>query len=258
MISVDINSDLGESFGAYTIGMDAEVICSVTSVNVACGFHAGDPLVMEKTVRLAAQSGTEVGAHPGYPDLQGFGRRSLAMSPDEVRACVMYQVGALQGFLRAQGMTLQHVKPHGAMYNDAAVSPQIARAICLGVKAVAPDAVLLGLAGSCLLDEAQKLGLQTASEVFADRAYNDDGTLVSRRLPGAVLHDADTAIARTVRLVREGVVESVSGRMIPIRADSICVHGDNPSALDFVRRIRSSLEAAGVAVRAMGRKGREA
>lgn len=213
---------------------------------------------MEKTVRLAAQSGTEVGAHPGYPDLQGFGRRSLAMSPDEVRACVMYQVGALQGFLRAQGMTLQHVKPHGAMYNDAALSPQIARAICLGVKAVAPDAVLLGLAGSCLLDEAQKLGLQTASEVFADRAYNDDGTLVSRRLPGAVLHDADAAIARTVRMVREGVVESVSGRSIPIRADSICVHGDNPSALDFVRRIRSALEEAGVAVRALGRTGREA
>lgn len=251
---IDLNSDLGESFGAYTIGMDEKILRSVTSANVACGFHAGDPAVMEKTVRLAREAGAAVGAHPGFPDLQGFGRRNLAMSPDEARSCVMYQVGALQAFLAAEGMTLQHVKLHGALYNMAAADYKLSRAICEGIRRIAPDAVFLGLSGSCMLEAAQDAGLKTAGEVFADRAYNEDGTLVSRRLPGAVLHDPEEAIARTIRMVTEGKVRAVTGTDIPIRADSVCVHGDNESALVFVRRIRESLEQAGVAVRALGEK----
>jgi len=250
---VDLNSDLGESFGAYTIGRDNEITKYVTSVNVACGFHAGDPLVMEKTVLLAKQNGIAVGAHPGYPDLGGFGRRNLAMSYDEARTCVMYQVGALQAFLAAQGMRLQHVKLHGALYNTAAKDEALSLAICEGIAAIAPDAVFLGLAGSCMITAAEKVGLKAMSEVFADRAYNDDGSLVSRRLPGAVLHDAEEAIARTVRMVKEGVVTSINGRDIPIRADSVCVHGDNDSALEFVKNIRAALESAGVSVLPLGR-----
>ena len=252
MYKVDLNSDLGESFGAYTIGMDAEVLQYTTSANVACGFHAGDPQVMEKTVRLAAEHGVGIGAHPGYPDLQGFGRRAMALSPDEARACVMYQVGALQAFLRSEGVSLQHVKLHGALYNSAAVDAKLAHAVCEGIARVAPEAVLLGLSGSCMLTEAEKLGLRTCAEVFADRAYNDDGTLVSRRLPGAVLHDPELAIARTVRMVREGVVESIQGHLVPIRAESVCVHGDNSSAVAFVRQIHAALEAAGVSVLSLG------
>ena len=195
---------------------------------------------------MAAAAGVAIGAHPGYPDLQGFGRRSMALSPEEARAAVMYQVGALQAFARANGAKLRHVKLHGALYNAAAVDFDLALAICDGIRAVAPDALFLGLAGSRMLDAAAQTGLRAASEVFADRAYNDDGTLVSRRLPGAVLHDADLAIARTLRMVKDGVVESVNGRLVPIRADSICVHGDNASALAFVRSIRQALLDAGV------------
>lgn len=249
---VDLNSDLGESFGAYTIGRDEDVTEYVTSVNVACGFHAGDPDVMEKTVLIAKKNGIAVGAHPGYPDLSGFGRRNLAMSPDEARTCVMYQLGALQAFLTANGMKLQHVKLHGALYNTAAVDERLAMAICEGVAAVAPGTCFLGLAGSKMLQAAEKAGLRAVSEVFADRAYNDDGTLVSRKLPGAVLHDADEAIARTIRMVKEGVVTSINGNDIPIRADSICVHGDNASALEFVRNICEALINAGIDVRSFG------
>lgn len=252
MRRVDINSDLGESFGAYTIGSDEAVMQYATSVNIACGFHAGDPVVMEKTVALARAAGVGVGAHPGYPDLQGFGRRRLAMSPSEARAAVIYQIGALQGFLNAAGLTLQHVKLHGALYNAAATDDALARAVCLGVRDAAPGAILLGLSGSAMLRAAEQAGLRAAGEVFADRAYNDDGTLVSRSLPGAVLHDAGFAIARAVRMVKEGVVESVNGKPTPVRADSICVHGDNANALEFVRRLRRALEAEGVVVAPLG------
>ena len=255
MKRVDLNSDLGESFGAYTIGMDEKILGVVTSVNVACGFHAGDPTVMEKTVRMAKENGVAVGAHPGFPDLQGFGRRKLAMSNDEARTCVMYQVGALRAFLEANGMQLQHVKLHGALYNMAAVDPDLSEAICRGIRSVAPDAVFLGLAGSKMAEAAQTVGLGFASEVFADRAYNDDGTLVSRKLPGAVLHDADAVIERVIRMVTEGRVRSINGVDIPIRADSICVHGDNPDALDFVYKIRNALEKAGIEVAAFGNRG---
>ena len=251
MKRVDLNADLGESFGAYTIGADGALLPLVTSANVACGFHAGDPLVMRDTVRLAKRFGVAVGAHPGLPDLQGFGRRRMELTPDEARAMVMYQVGALQAFLRAEGVALQHVKLHGALYNAAAMDLKLSLAICEGIRSVAPEAVFMGLAGSRMLEAAREAGLQTASEVFADRAYNDDGTLVSRRLPGAVLTDPDEIAARALRMVRDGVVESVNGVTVPILAETICVHGDNQSALTAAGRIRDALRAAGVAVSAL-------
>ena len=249
MLRVDMNSDLGESFGAYTIGMDAEILKYVTSANIACGFHAGDPVVLRKTVALAAQAGVAIGAHPGYPDLQGFGRRNMSLSAEELKACVQYQIGAILAFAKANGLKLQHVKPHGAMYNMAAVDIKLSRAICEGVAEVDPNIILLCLASSKHIDAAKEVGLRYASEVFADRAYNEDGTLVSRKLPGAVIHDTELAISRTVRMVKEGVVTTITGKDIPISADSICVHGDNVSALAFVKNIRETLIAEGVEIR---------
>lgn len=248
MYKVDLNADLGESFGAYTIGMDADVLTYITSANVACGFHAGDPLVMEKTVKLAAERGTAVGAHPGYPDLMGFGRRNLKVKPEEAKAYIKYQVGALMAFTKAQGIKMQHVKPHGAFYNMAAVDDKLAAAICEGIYEVDPSLILLGLAGSAHIRAAKAVGLRAASEVFADRAYMEDGTLVPRTMPGAMVHDRELAIARTVRMVKEGCVEAITGKTIPIQADSICVHGDNPDAIGFVNKIRDTLIAEGVTV----------
>ena len=248
MYFVDLNADLGESFGAYTIGMDSEVLRYITSANVACGFHAGDPVVMEKTVALAKERDTRVGAHPGYPDLMGFGRRNLKIKPAEAKAYIKYQVGALLAFTNAAGVKMQHVKPHGAFYNMAAVDDALALAICEGVYEVDPSLILLGLAGSAHIRAAEKVGLRVASEVFADRAYMEDGTLVPRGTPGAMVHDRDLAIERTVRMVKEGVVETLSGKIIPIRADSICVHGDNPDAIGFTEKIRDAMIAEGVTV----------
>lgn len=248
MYKVDLNADLGESFGAYTIGMDAEVLRYITSANVACGFHAGDPVVMQKTVSLASERGTAVGAHPGYPDLMGFGRRNMKVKPDEAKAYIKYQVGALMAFTGAAGLKLQHVKPHGAFYNMAAVDDKLALAICEGIFEVDPELIMLGLAGSAHIRAAKAVGLKVASEVFADRAYMDDGTLVPRTMPGAMVHDKSLAIARTVRMVKEGVVETITGKLIPIQADSICVHGDNPDAIGFVKEIRDTLEREGVTV----------
>lgn len=248
MYFVDLNADLGESFGAYTIGMDSEVLRYITSANVACGFHAGDPVVMEKTVALAKERDTRVGAHPGYPDLMGFGRRNLKIKPAEAKAYIKYQVGALLAFTNAAGVKMQHVKPHGAFYNMAAVDDDLALAICEGVYEVDPSLILLGLAGSAHIRAAEKVGLRVASEVFADRAYMEDGTLVPRGTPGAMVHDRDLAIERTVRMVKEGVVETLSGKIIPIRADSICVHGDNPDAIGFTEKIRDAMIAEGVTV----------
>ena len=249
MYQVDLNSDLGESFGAYTIGLDSEVIRYVSSVNVACGYHAGDPLVMDRTVALAKAAGVAVGAHPGFPDLMGFGRRNLACSPAEAKAYIQYQMGALGAFAAAQGVRLQHV----ALYNMAAKDPALAKAIAEGIAAVDKDMILLGLAGSEMLKAGQAAGLRVASEVFADRAYQADGTLVPRKLPGAVIHDAGEAIARTVRMVTEGKVTAVTGEEVSIRADSICVHGDNPSAVEFVKDIRAALEAEGVTIAPIAR-----
>ncbi|MDF3004052.1 MAG: hypothetical protein K0S22_524 [Oscillospiraceae bacterium] len=248
MYKVDLNSDLGESFGAYTIGMDAEILKYVSSANVACGWHAGDAVVMEQTVADAAKAGTAVGAHPGFPDLMGFGRRNMVVTPAEAKAYIKYQLGALMAFTKAKGIQMQHVKPHGALYNMAAVDEALAEAICQGVYEVDPTIILLGLANSKMISAAEKIGLRAASEVFADRAYNDDGTLVSRKLPGSVIHDKEIAIARTVQMVTQGTVETATGKIINIKADSICVHGDNPSALEFVKNIRETLEKNGVTI----------
>lgn len=201
MYKVDLNSDLGESFGAYTIGLDNEVIAHVSSVNVACGYHAGDPLVMEKTVAAAKAAGVAVGAHPGFPDLMGFGRRNMVVSPKEVKAYVKYQLGALMAFAAAEGIRLQHCKPHGALYNMAGKDMDLALAIAEAIAEVDKNIILLGLANSKMIDAGKQLGLRVANEVFADRAYQADGSLVPRKLPGAVIHNKDEAIARTVRMV---------------------------------------------------------
>lgn len=252
MYRVDLNSDLGESYGAYTLGRDNDILQYVTSANIACGFHAGDPDVMEKTVRLAAAAGVRMGSHPGYPDLQGFGRRNMKLTNAEASASVLYQTGALFAFLAEHGQRLQHVKLHGALYNTAAKDYALSLEICHALASAFPDCIFVGLAGSDMLRAAQDAGLRTASEVFADRAYNDDGSLVSRSLPGAVLHDRALAVERTVRMITDGTVESVNGKTIPIRADTVCVHGDNESALEFVRAIRAALTQAGVEIRPLG------
>ncbi|MBQ0110654.1 MAG: 5-oxoprolinase subunit PxpA [Oscillospiraceae bacterium] len=248
MFKVDLNADLGESFGAYTIGMDAEVLKYITSANVACGFHAGDPVVMQKTVALAKENGTAVGAHPGFPDIMGFGRRNLNISPDEAYAYTKYQVGALLAFTKSAGIKLQHVKPHGAFYNMAAVNTDLSLAICRGIYDCDKDLILLGLAGSEHINAAKQVGLRYAGEVFADRGYNEDGTLVARSKPGAMIHDREQAIVRTVRMVKEGKVKTVTGKDIDIKADSICVHGDNPDAVGFVKEIHQRLENEGITV----------
>lgn len=249
---VDLNCDLGESFGNYTLGMDEAVLPHISSANVACGFHAADPLVMEATVALAKAAGVAVGAHPGYPDLVGFGRRNLSVSPRELKAMVQYQIGALSAFCKAQGMQLQHVKPHGAMYNMAAKDEKLALAICEAMAEVDDRLILLGLSGSRMLEAAQKVGLPWASEVFADRAYEEDGSLTPRSLPGAVITDEDQAVSRVLQMVTQGTVAARTGKTIPIQAHSICLHGDGAKAVAFARTIRQALTQAGVAIRPLG------
>lgn len=253
VVKVDLNSDVGESFGAYKLGLDAEVLRHVTSANIACGFHAGDFMVMEKTVALAVENKVGIGAHPGFPDLQGFGRRQMKFTRQEVQNLIIYQVGALAAFARAAGQPLQHVKAHGALYNMAAKDPALAEAIAAGIKAAAPEAILLGLAASEMIAAAKKAGLKVAQEVFADRGYNPDGTLVPRSQPGAMIHDPNIAVPRVVRMVTEGKVTAINGEDIHICADSICVHGDNPEAIEFVSSIRTALQQAGVDVVPLGR-----
>ena len=250
MPHIDLNCDLGESFGAYTIGMDEKVIPFITSVNVACGFHAGDPLVMQRTVALCKQSGAAVGAHPGFPDLQGFGRRQMKLTPAEAKACVQYQIGALKAFCDAAGVPLHHVKPHGALYNMAGKDRALADAICAAVKESAPGAVLLALSGSEMVKAANAIGLPVASEVFADRGYQADGSLVPRGAPGAMIENEDTAIAQVLQMAAQGTVQADDGSTVTLQADSVCVHGDGPKALAFVQRISAALLAAGTAVAA--------
>jgi len=248
---VDLNSDMGESYGAYTMGMDSEVLKHVTSANIACGWHAGDPVVMEQTIKTAVKEGVSPGAHPGFPDLMGFGRREMKVTPAEAKAYVIYQIGALEAFARAAGVSLRHVKAHGALYNMAARDEKLAMAIAEAVKATNPELILMGLANSCLTKAGQQIGLKVAHEVFADRAYNADGTLVARSHPGAMIEEADLAIRRVVRMVKEGKVEAITGEDISIQADSICVHGDSPKALEFVQKIRKALEEEGIIIEAL-------
>jgi 5-oxoprolinase (ATP-hydrolysing) subunit A len=250
---VDLNADVGESFGAWTLGHDAALFMHITSANVACGFHAGDPGVMRATVELAREHGVAVGAHPGFPDLSGFGRRDMHMSPREVEDLVVYQIGALAGVAAAQGVRLQHVKAHGALYNMAVTDLVLADAIAAATAAIDRDLVLLGLPGSQLLRAGERAGLRTASEVFADRAYRSDGTLVPRTQPGAVIHDEEAVVRRVIAMVRDGTVTADDGTQVPLRADTICVHGDTPGAAQLAGRIRAALQDAGIHVRALRR-----
>lgn len=248
MYKIDLNSDLGESFGAYKIGSDAHVIPLISSANVACGFHAGDPSVMAKTVQLCKESGCALGAHPGYPDLVGFGRRNLAVSPADAKAMTTYQIGALDAFCKATGIKMQHVKPHGAMYNMAAKDAALAKAICQAIYEYDKELILMGLAGSQMLVQAKEMGLKAAAEVFADRAYEEDGTLVARTKPGSMIEDEDEAVARVIRMIKEGKVTAITGKDIDITADSVCVHGDGPKALAFVEKLRNAFTAEGIEI----------
>ncbi|HEX6965958.1 MAG TPA: 5-oxoprolinase subunit PxpA, partial [Gemmatimonadaceae bacterium] len=253
MLRVDLNCDMGESFGAWSMGADDEILPYITSANIACGYHAGDPAVMRRTVAAAVARRVAVGAHPGLPDLVGFGRRAMEVTPDDVYDLVVYQVGALRGFASAAGVALQHVKPHGALYNMAAVQPKLAEAIACAVRDVDRELVLYGLAGSHLISVGERAGLTTASEAFADRNYLGDGTLVPRRRADAMVSDADGAARRAVRMVKESRVRSVDGADIAIRADTICIHGDSPRAVEFARALRAALEAEEIEVGAMRR-----
>ncbi len=248
MYTIDLNCDLGESYGAYHLGMDEEIIPLISSANVACGFHAGDFNTMAKTAKLCAESGISMGAHPGFPDLQGFGRRNMNLSPAEARNLITCQIGALYAFCRSAGVRLRHVKPHGALYNMAAKDPALAKAICQGIYSFDPSLILLGLSGSEMLKQAKEIGLPYAAEVFADRAYEDDGTLVARSKPGAMITDEDEAVARVIRMILEHKVTSINGKEIEICPDSVCVHGDSPKALLFVKKIRAALEAEGITI----------
>jgi 5-oxoprolinase (ATP-hydrolysing) subunit A len=249
MACVDLNSDLGESFGAYTVGCDDQVLQYITSANIACGFHAGDPTVMKKTVRLALANGVALGAHPGLQDLKGFGRRKMDITGEEAYDITLYQISALYGIIKAEGGVMHHVKPHGALYNMAAKDPALARGIAEAVYKLDPDLILFGLAGSELIKAGKEAGLRTASEVFADRTYQPDGGLTPRSQPGAMITDEEQSLAQVLRMVQEGTVQTLAGTEIPVQADTICVHGDGPKALAFTSRIRAALQQQGIEVR---------
>ena len=251
MHAIDLNSDLGESFGAYTLGMDEKLMEYITSANVACGWHAGDPLVMQKTIRAAAKNGVAVGAHPGYPDLMGFGRREIKITPEEAYTYVLYQLGALDAFARTEGVKIQHVKPHGALYNQACKDEKLASAICRAAQAFDRELIVLAPYNSAFRTAAETIGLPFAGEFFADRAYLPDGSLVPRSQPGAVIHDADEACRRVLQMAREGTVTCLDGTELTMRCVSVCVHGDNAEALATVKKIRGALEDDGVLLRAM-------
>jgi UPF0271 protein len=245
---IDLNADLGESFGAWTMGSDAELLGIVSSASVACGFHAGDPLVMRRTLRLARENGVGVGAHVAYPDLQGFGRRRMEMAPDELEAAILYQMGALAGMAAAEGMRVGHVKPHGALNNAACADLDLARTVCRAVSAFDRSLILLAPALSQLAVAGREAGLPVVEELFADRAYLDDGQLVPRNRPDAMIHGAAASLAHVRCMLAEGAIVSVSGKRLPVTAGSVCVHGDSASAVETARALRAGLQAAGYAI----------
>ena len=248
---IDLNCDCGESFGAWMVGDDAALLQYVTSANIACGAHAGDPDVMRRTVRLARDRSVAVGAHPGYPDLIGFGRRSLPMSPEQIANSVLAQIGALGAIAQAEGVTLTHVKPHGALYNDAAIDAKLAQSIVQAVAAFDRDLILVGLADSALTRAGLDVELSVANEAFADRRYEADGTLRSRALPGAVLDDPHEAAMQALTIVQHGYALTLDGQQVPVRADTLCLHGDLPGAVARAAAVREALNAAGVSVSAL-------
>jgi 5-oxoprolinase (ATP-hydrolysing) subunit A len=249
---IDINSDLGESFGAYRIGNDAGLMKSITSANVAAGFHAGDPSVLRDTIRMAKANRVAVGAHPGFPDLVGFGRRELNVTPTEAEDFVLYQLAAVAGVAAAEGVKIQHVKPHGALFNMAVRNAELSDAIARGVAAFDRSLILFGLPGSEILRAGRAAGLRVAVEVFADRAYEPDGSLMSRRKPGAVIHDVTEVVARAVRMVKERTIVAADGSVLEVDADTICVHGDTPGSDALAAKIRTGFEAAGITVKSVG------
>ncbi len=251
MYTVDLNSDMGESFGAYTIGGDDEIIKYVTAANVACGWHAGDPMVMDKVVKMAKERNVVVGAHPGYPDLMGFGRRQMKLSPAEVKNYMKYQIGALMAFTQSEGLKLHHVAPHGALGNLCQYDREVSKAICEAVYEIDPELIIYYCAGAVLGEEAEKMGLKTAAEIFADRAYMDDLSLVPRKMEGSMITDEEIAIERCVRMIKEGKVTSINGKELAIKGDTLCVHGDGPKALAFVQRIRERFEQEGIKIQSM-------
>ena len=249
---IDLNCDMGESFGVYEIGADEALMPLITSANVACGFHAGDPAVADRTISLAVKHGITVGAHPGYQDLRGFGRRPLQAKPEEIEADVLYQVGALSGFAHSHGTRLVHVKPHGAVYNQAVADDELARALARGVARFSRDLIFVGLSTSSVMrNAALAVGLRFAGEAFGDRVYNPDGTLQSRRISGSVITDPAKAARQAVSIARDRAVIAHDGSRVTIEADTLCLHGDNPSALDNAKAVREALEKAGVEVRSL-------
>jgi UPF0271 protein len=249
---IDINCDLGESFGAWPMGADAQVMPHITSANVACGAHAGDPSVMRRTVRMARAAAVRVGAHPGFADLQGFGRREMKVDPVELEDLLIAQIGALAAIAQAEGVPLQHVKAHGALYNMAARERPLADAIARAIAACGPSLIMFGLPNSPMIEAGMAAGLRVAAEGFADRTYEEDGSLTPRSRPGAVIHDPDVVVRRAVRMVRDGVVLTAGGREAPLRVETICVHGDTPGAPDLAGRIHAALTAEGAIVAPIG------
>ena len=252
MSQVDLNADMGESFGPWTMGDDDSLLGIITSANIACGFHAGDPDVMARTMTKAAENGVGIGAHPGFPDLQGFGRRNMKLPEAALRNLVRYQLGAARGMAAALGLRVRHLKLHGALANMCSVDAAMARACYQGALDVDPDIIVMVLAATCQQQAAQELGCAWVGEIFADRAYNDDGTLVDRSLPGAVIHDADIAGPRILEMVKEGAIITESGKRIETSIDTICMHGDTPEAVAIARSVRRCLEEGGVRVGMFG------
>lgn len=252
-LTVDLNSDLGESYGGWRVGNDVAMLSLVSSANVACGFHAGDPTVIRQTTTTAASEGVTIGAHVGYPDLAGFGRRFMDMSPESLADAVLYQIAALEGFARAVGRHVAYMKPHGALYNTVFHHVDQARAVVQGTKRFDPSLKILGLPGSAVLEAAREEGLGVVTEAFVDRAYNPDGTLVRRSEPGAVLSDPEHVARRAIRMVTHREVEAIDGNVIRIEADSLCIHGDTPGAVEMAEAVRKGLIGAGVEIRAFAR-----
>ena len=250
-MKIDLNCDLGESFGNYRIGEDEAIMPLITSANIACGLHAGDPAVMDKTVKLAQTYEVNVGAHPGYPDLQGFGRRNMDLGPEEIEQYILYQLGALAAFAKAHHVEMVHVKPHGALYNQAAANHSIASAIAKAVAWFSSQLILVGLAGSLLIEAGIEAGLRTGNEAFPDRAYNPDGSLRSRRLPGAVLDDPVEVANHALTLVRNGIIISAGSQTKTIPVDTLCLHGDHLLAVQNANALRSALESNGIMVARM-------
>jgi len=249
---IDINCDMGESFGVYTLGRDAEVMEYISSANIACGWHAGDPMVMEQTVRLAKEKGVAVGAHPGYPDLMGFGRRRMELTPIEIENYLLYQMGALYAFARAHGLPLQHVKAHGALGNVAFVDLEVSKTIARAAARFSKAIVFVALSGTVMVQAAKEVGVRFVEEVYADRVYNPDGTLQSRKIAGSVIHDPEKAAGQALTMVQEGYVIANDGTPVRVKPETLCIHGDTPQAVPILQRIREALQRASIAVKPMG------